>query len=169
MTLFNNSSPPQREDHDACMCFPLHVNDACAWCPLLINKTQCMHVQRKQQQVHVPFTCRGKNAHECIVILSTMAACRSRQDEELLNKVIIFVFFVHKKYFRSFVKLWLNHWHHMDYFTDVLATFLGLGTFQLCSCLWRVRELLAFIKNILISVPKMNEVLRVWNHMRVSN
>ncbi len=47
----------------------------------------------------------------------------------------IFVFFVHKKYFCSFVKLWLNSWCQ-DYFTDVLATLLDLGTFQLCCCLW---------------------------------
>ncbi len=46
--------------------------------------------------------------------------------DELLNKVIIFVFFAHKKYSCSFVKLWLNHLCHMDYFTDVLATFLSL-------------------------------------------
>ncbi len=44
----------------------------------------------------------------------------------------------------------------MDYFTDVLATFLDLGTLQLCYCLCRAWELLDFIKNILICVPKMN-------------
>ncbi len=58
-----------------------------------------------------------------------------------------------------FVKLWLNHWCHMDYFNDVLTTFLGLGTFQLCCCLWSLRKLLDFIKNILICVPKMNKFL----------
>ncbi len=36
----------------------------------------------------------------------------------------------------------------MDYFTDVLATFLELGTLQLCCCLWRVLKLLDLIKNI---------------------
>ncbi len=29
--------------------------------------------------------------------------------ERLMNKVIIFVFFIHKKYYHSFIKLWLNH------------------------------------------------------------
>ncbi len=29
----------------------------------------------------------------------------------------------------------------MDCFTDVFTTFLNLGTFQLCCCLWRVRHL----------------------------
>ncbi len=37
-----------------------------------------------------------------------------------------FVFFVHKKYSRSFIKLRLNPWCHMDYFTDLLATFLDV-------------------------------------------
>ncbi len=31
------------------------------------------------------------------------------EEQKLLNKVIIFVFFAHKKYSRSFIKLWLNH------------------------------------------------------------
>ncbi len=53
----------------------------------------------------------------------------------------------------------------MDWFTDVLTTFLDLGTFQLCCCLWRVRELSEFIRNILICALK---VLRVYNDMRVS-
>ncbi len=47
----------------------------------------------------------------------------------------------------------------MDYFTDVLTIFLGLGTFQLHCCLWRVSELSDFIKNILICVLKINEGL----------
>ncbi len=47
----------------------------------------------------------------------------------------------------------------MDYFTDVLAVFLCLGTFELCCCLRRIRELSDFIKNILICVPNMNEGL----------
>ncbi len=31
------------------------------------------------------------------------------EEKKLLNKVIIFVFFVHKKHSRSFIKLSLNH------------------------------------------------------------
>ncbi len=41
----------------------------------------------------------------------------------IINYVVI-VFFAHKKYSRSFIKLRLNPWCHMDCFTDVLATFL---------------------------------------------
>ncbi len=48
------------------------------------------------------------------------------EEKKSLNKVIIFVFFAHTKYSRSFIKLMLNHWCHMNYFNDVLTTFLGL-------------------------------------------
>ncbi len=48
------------------------------------------------------------------------------EEKKLLNKVVIFVFFAHKKYSRSFITLRLYHWCHMDYFNDVLTTFLGL-------------------------------------------
>ncbi len=55
--------------------------------------------------------------------------CMSKSDKEekeLMKKVVIFVFFAHKMYSRSFIKLRLNHWCHMDYFNDVLTTFLGI-------------------------------------------
>ncbi len=64
-----------------------------------------------------------------------------------------------KKYSRSFVKLQLNPWCHMHYFTDLLAMFLDLGTFQLYCCLCRVRQLSDSIKNIFICAPKTNEGL----------
>ncbi len=60
---------------------------------------------------------------------------------ELLNEVIIFVFFAYKKVFSTTVVTWTN---------NVLTTFLGLE---------RGRKLSDFIKNILICVPKMNEGL----------
>ncbi len=51
----------------------------------------------------------------------------------------LLLFSLHTKtYSHIFVKLRLNNWCLMDYFTDVLTTFLGLGTFQLHCCLWRV-------------------------------
>ncbi len=48
------------------------------------------------------------------------------EEKKLLNKVAILVFFAYNKYSRSFIKLQLNLWCHMDYFNDVLTTFLGL-------------------------------------------
>ncbi len=47
----------------------------------------------------------------------------------------------------------------MDHFTNLLATFLDLGTYQLCCCLWSARKLSDFIKNILICVQKTNKGL----------
>ncbi len=79
-----------------------------------------------------------------------------------------FFFFSHTKYSRSFVKLRLNPWCHVDYFTDVLATFMDLGTLQLRCCLWSIWEILDLIKNILKNI-RWTKVLRVWNDMRVSN
>ncbi len=72
-------------------------------------------------------------AEECTV-LHTHASwyCCEREsktdteEKKLLNKVIIFVFFVHKTYSCCFINLKLNHWCHMDYFNGVFTTFLGL-------------------------------------------
>ncbi len=47
----------------------------------------------------------------------------------------------------------------MDYFNDVLTTFLDLDHFRILAVYGRVRELSEFIKNILIYVLKMNEGL----------
>ncbi len=114
-----------------------------------VNKS--LFVFQRWTKVDVRVSNYGQNFH----------FSRLRGGEEILNKVIISVFFVHQKYSRSFVKLWLNYWCHMDYFDDVLTTFLGLYTFQLHCCLWRVRKLSDFIKNILICVPKMSKGLMV--------
>ncbi len=89
-------------------------------------------------------------ARAYVMILSKMAPGWHGGDE-LLNKVI-FVFFAHKKCSRSFVKLRLNPWCHMDYFNDVLLRNLRFWTLF-------IRELTEFIKNIFICVPKMNEGL----------
>ncbi len=63
--------------------------------------------------------------HSYIMVLSWMCSGEWYGREELL-KVIIFVFFEQKKYSRSFLTLQLNHQCHMDYFNNVLTTFLGL-------------------------------------------
>ncbi len=102
--------------------------------------------------------------------LSTMAVHRCRREEVENNCWIksLFLFSLHTKYSRSFVKLRLNPWCHVDCFTDVLATFLDLGTLQLRCCLWSVWEILDLIKNILKNI-RWTKVLRVWNDMRVRN
>ncbi len=82
------------------------------------------------------------------------------EEKKSLNKVIL-VFFAHKKYSWSFIKLRLNHCCHMDYFNDVLAMFWGLERVS-CIAVYagsKSLESLYFIKNILICVPKMNKGL----------
>ncbi len=128
-----------------------------------------MHKENKNNLIQ-QFVTKRIHVHTLFtyVILSKMAPgwCRGH---ELLNKVIIFVFFAHKKYSRSFVKLQLNHGCHMDYFNNVFTTFLDLDRVKILAVYGRVRELSEFIKNILICVPKMNEGLTGLNDMRVSN
>ncbi len=51
-------------------------------------------------------------------------ALQSRGGDELLNKVIILVFFAYKKYSRRFITVGLKHGWQMDYFDDVFHTFL---------------------------------------------
>ncbi len=55
----------------------------------------------------------------------------------------------------------------MDYFINVLTTFLGLERVSSVA-VWMVRKLSDFIRNILISVPKMNKGLSGLD-MRVSD
>ncbi len=64
-----------------------------------------------------------RKAHACVVILSTMVACRNRRDEEEKN---CWIKSLHKKYSRSFVKLRLNHWCHINYLQYFITTFLCL-------------------------------------------
>ncbi len=47
----------------------------------------------------------------------------------------------------------------MDYFNDVLITFLCVDHLRILAVYGRVRELSEFIKNILNCVPKVNEGL----------
>ncbi len=82
-----------------------------------------------------------------------------RRGDGLLNKVIIFVFFAHKKYFHGFVKLRLAT-DVMDYFNDFLFMLMDLDRVRILAVNGRLREHSEFIKTILICVPKMNEGLK---------
>ncbi len=77
-------------------------------------------------------------------ILQTTILHWSRGDE-LLNKVVIFVFFAYKKYSRSFITLRLNHWWQMDYFVNVFHTFLGLDSVNYLAVNGTVTSLLVLI------------------------
>ncbi len=73
------------------------------------------------------------------------------EEKKLLNEVIIFVFFSHKKLSRSFINVWLNHWCHMDYFTALNMVVELLST--------QGQKSSDFIKNIFICILKMKEGL----------
>ncbi len=63
----------------------------------------------------------------CVVVLSWTCVKFWHGREEIVDKVIIFAFFAHKKYSRSFIKLRSNHWCHMDYFNNIRTMFLALN------------------------------------------
>ncbi len=65
-----------------------------------------------------------------------------------LNRLIksLFLISLHTKYSRSFITLQLNHWCHMDYFNNVLTTFLGLEYFSSTAVYRGLRKLSNFIK-----------------------
>ncbi len=88
-----------------CLRFDLNENNVSVWC--------CWH--RTAYVVYVQW------------ILSKMAPGWRRRNE-LRIKSLIFVFFAHKEYSRSFVKLRSNHWCHTDYFNNVFWTVIVLGS-----------------------------------------
>ncbi len=91
----------------------------------------------------------------CVMYCRERTSTRETVETKMWNKIVIFVFF-EQKLFLWLCKITLNPWCYMDYFTNLLAMFLDMGTFQLCCCLWRVWELSDSNKNILICVPTMN-------------
>ncbi len=68
----------------------------------------------------------GYSFNTFVMVLSLMMADTDPEEKKLVNKVIT-IFFVHKKYSRSFITLQLNHWCHMDYFNDVILPFWALN------------------------------------------
>ncbi len=85
------------------------------------------------------------------------------------RRLTLFVFSSHKKYSCSFIKWQLNHWCHMDYFNDVLTTFL---------CLERGSSLAVYAGSESSQISsntsqfvfqRWTKVLQVWNDMRVRN
>ncbi len=93
----------------------------------------------------------------CVQQILSKMVLRWCGGDELLNKVVIFVFFAYKKYSRSFIMFQLNHWWQMDYFGDVFLTFLGLDSVNCLAVNGTVTSLLVFIQNILNCVPKTNK------------
>ncbi len=96
-----------QEYHDGCVCILL-----------IENKAQIIWVLHAERQLLHP-------QHYTHASRERMAKT-DMEEKKLLNKVVIFAFFAHKKYSHRFITLWLNHWCHMDYLNNVLTTFLGL-------------------------------------------
>ncbi len=93
-----------------------------------------VHPRNENSVIHFSPSCSSKPERSSLIFGTQIALWYSREcalktdteEKKLLNKVIIFVFFAHKKYSHSFIKLQLNHWCHIDYFNDVLTTLLDL-------------------------------------------
>ncbi len=122
----------------------------------------------EQVAVHACFTLERWLLRQQHHMYASWYSCEwQRTDAEKkksFNIVVILVFFEHKTYSHSFIKLRLNHWCHMDYFNNVFITFIALNVVVELH-----KKLSDFIKNILICVLMMNEALTVWNDMRMSN
>ncbi len=84
------------------------------------------HSLQLQKKLREYILCAKKNKNN-LTLLNNFFSSVSVFDERITNK----------KYSRSFINLRLNHWCHMDHFNDLLTTFLGHKTFQLCCCLCR--------------------------------
>ncbi len=97
------------------------------------------------------------NRTVCVQWILSKMVLRWCGGDKLLNKVVIFVFFVYKKYYRRFITFRLNHLWQMDYFDDVFHTFLGLDSVIYLAVNGTVTSLPVFIQNILNCVPKTNK------------
>ncbi len=131
------------------------------------------HIRKHHMYMDTLFTfrskCKQQTAYPRTVLLTQNSICCLRMwyspkwhqgEAETRNCWIkSFLFSLRTKYSRSFVKLGLNHWSHMNYFNDVLVPFLSLDRVRILAVYGRVRELSEFINNILICVPKMNKGL----------
>ncbi len=97
------------------------------------------------------------------------AAETDTKEKKMLNKVTIFVFFVHKKYSPSVIKLTMNHWCHMDYFIDILTTILGLKRFSWITVYTGSESSRVSSKLSSFVLRRWTKALQVWNNMRASN
>ncbi len=124
--------------------------------------------EQKQCFRVVPLT---QNSIRCLCSVDTLqnGLIGWRGGDQLLNKVIIFGFFAHKKNLCSFINLRLNPWCTMDYFNDVLAAFLHLDHINYIAVYGRVRELSEFIKISSFVFQRWTKVCRVWNDMMGSS
>ena len=159
MTLFNNSFV------NSLLCVsPYHRMLCMLFCIICATRMRCFYVYLALIWKKTAHPCGAADTEErtpqayCSDLPKWRYADLERhRGEELLNKVVIFVFFMYKKYSRRFITLRLNHWWQMDYSDDAFHTFLDLDTVIYLPVYGTVSSLPVFIQNILNCVPKMNE------------
>ncbi len=77
------------------------------------ENTFCVQRKRKCLLFHVS-SLTGRGMHTQASWYSCEDKSKTgREETKLLNKIIIFVFFAHNRYSRSFITLKLNHWCHI--------------------------------------------------------
>ncbi len=143
------------------------VSSASVW-----HHTDNLHCFRSNQSVeNVSVRCGWhRTAHAiCVQRILSKMKLRWHRGDELLNKVVIFIFFAYKKYPRPFIKFILNHWWQMDYFDDAFHSFLCLDSVIYLVVNGTDTNLPVFIQNILIVFRRRTKLLWVWNYMGVSD
>ncbi len=86
-------------------------------------------------------------------IFSKIVFTESYRVDELLNKVVIFIFFAYNKYSHRFITFRLNPWWQMDYLDDVFHTFLDLDS---VNCL----AVNGTVKSLPVLIQKINNCVR---------
>ncbi len=124
----------------------------------------------KQGTAHLGFTseCRLlRHQHHMHVLCYSheRVSYSDTEEKKLLNKV----FFAHKKYSRSFITLWLNHWCRMDYFNNVFTTFLGLECGSCIAVCAGSESSRISSKYLHLCFRRWIKILWVWNDMKVRN
>ncbi len=93
------------------------------WCMRVMLLTQELAFWRKTRMCCALFASR--RIHTRVVVLMNAHRRLTRKRRYCWMKSLV-LFSLHTKYSCSFVTLPLNRWCHMDFFTDILTTFLGL-------------------------------------------
>ncbi len=132
------------------------------FCVSCTTRIRCFHsnqsINKRRKRIRVvQLTQNSIRSLRPADILENGATVTRRRIDELLNKVIIFIFFAYKKCSRHFITFRLNHWWQMDYSDDAFHTFLGLGSVNCLAVNGTVTNLPVFIQNILNCVLKTNK------------
>ncbi len=125
MTSYRLQAGARKQNHEGgsgskyCECDSIESGGRCI-VPSLVNKLRR----------HIRVFWLTQNSIRCLRpsdIVQNGATPTPWRGDQMLNKVVIVVFFKNK-YSRSFITLRWNHWWQMDYFDDVFHTFLGLDS-----------------------------------------